>query len=65
MGEVPKELELYFGGLNKKIFYACQNLGLNEGNIYFIDFLSSDIGVQIFFESSSIHTKAGNMYFDG
>ena len=23
MGEVPKELEFYFGGSNKKIFYAC------------------------------------------
>ena len=26
MGEVTKELEFYFGSLNKFFFYACQNL---------------------------------------
>ena len=49
--EVPKEFEFYFGVLNKKIFYACQNLDLNEDNTSFIDFLSSDIGSQIFREN--------------
>ena len=49
--EVPKEFEFYFGVLNKKFFYACQNLDLNEDNTSFIDFLSSDIGSQIFREN--------------
>ena len=35
VGEVPKELEFYFGGSNKKFFYASQNLGLNEDNTFF------------------------------
>ena len=34
--EVLKELELYFGGLDKNIFYAYQSLGLNEENTSFI-----------------------------
>ena len=66
MGEVPKELEFYFGRLNKNIFYACQNLGLNEDNTSFIDFLSFDIGSQIFRGNSlSMHIATGNVYFDG
>ena len=66
MGEVPKELEFYFGGLNKNFFYACQNLGLNEDNTPFSDFLSYDIGSQIFRENSlSILIETGNVYFDG
>ena len=66
VGEVPKELEFYFGGSNEKCFYACQNLGLNEDNTFLIDFLSSDIGSQIFRENSlSIHIETGNVYFGG
>ena len=66
MGEVPKELEFYFGGLNKNFFYACQNLGLNEDNTPFSDFLSYDIGSQIFRENSLlIHIETGKVYFDG
>ena len=66
VGEVLKELEFYFGSLNKKFFYACQNLGLHEDNTSFINFLSSDIGSQIFREYSlSIHIETGNVYFDG
>ena len=42
-GEVPKKLEFYFGGLNKKIFHACQKLGVNEENTFFIDFESLEI----------------------
>ena len=65
-GEVPKELEFYFGGLNKNFFCACQNVGLNEKNKFFINFLSSKIGSQIFRENSmSIHIETGNVYFDG
>ena len=66
VGEVPKELEFYFGCLNKNFFYTCQNLGLNEDNTSFIDFLSFDIGSQIFRGNSlSMHIETGNVYFDG
>ena len=66
VGEVPWELEFYFSGLSKTFFYACQNLGLNEDNTSFIDFLSFDIGSQIFRGNSlSIHIETGNVYFDG
>ena len=66
VGEVPKELEFYFGGLNKIFFYVCQNLVLNEENTSFIYLLSSDIGSQIFRENSLlIHIETGNVYFDG
>ena len=61
MGEVTKELEFYFGSLKNFFFYACQNLGLNEDNTSFIDFLSPDIGSQIFRENSLlIHIETGN-----
>ena len=61
-----KELEFYSSSLNKNFSYACQNLHLNEENTSFIDFLSSDIGLQIFRENSLlIQTETGNVYFDG
>ena len=43
----------------------CFQLGLNKDNEYFIDFLSSDIGSQIFKENMpSIYTETRNIFCD-
>ena len=43
----------------------CSQLGLNKGNKNFIDFLSSDLGLQIFRENLlSIHIEIGNIFYD-
>ena len=50
-GEIPKEIEFYSGRENYNFFLMCSWLGLNKGNENSIDFLSSDIGSQIFREN--------------
>ena len=55
-GDIPKEIEFYFGGPNQNFFLMCSSLNLNKENSDFIDFLSSDTGSQIFKENMlSIH----------
>ena len=40
-------------------------MNLNKENANFIDFLSTDIGLQIFRENMfSVHLEAGNNFFD-
>ena len=64
-GEIPKEIEFYFGGKNCNFFLMCSQLGLNKDNENFIDFLSSDIGLQIFRENMfSIYIETGNIFYD-
>ena len=42
----------------------CSSLNLNRENLDFIDFLSSDIGSQIFRENMlSIHIETGNIFY--
>ena len=41
-GEVPEQIEIYFGGQSENVFIKCVTLGLNNGNKNFIDFPSSD-----------------------
>ena len=56
--EIPKEIEIYFGRKNYNFFLLCLWLGLNKDNVNFIDFLSSDIGLQIYRENMlSIHIE--------
>ena len=43
-GDIPREIEFYFGGENHNFFLMCSQLGLNKDNENFIDFLSSEIG---------------------
>ena len=63
--KIPREIEFYFGGENYNFFLMCSQLGLNEDNENFIDFLSSDIGSQIFREIMlSIHIEMGNSFYD-
>ena len=65
VGEIPKEIELYFGGENYSFFLMCLQLGLNKDNENFIEFLSSYIGSQIFRENMlSIRIKTGNIFDD-
>ena len=62
-GKIPKEIEFYFGGKNYNFFLMCSRLGLNKDNDNFIDFLSLDIGSQIFRENMlSIHIETGNIF---
>ena len=43
----------------------CSNLNLNRKNLDFLDFLSSDIGSQIFREKMlSIHIETCNIFYD-
>ena len=64
-GEVPEELEFYFGGENQNFLLKCMSLNLNHNNINFIDFLSSDYCSQIMRESKiSIHMETENIYCD-
>ena len=64
-GKIPREIEFYFGGEIDNFFLMCSQLGLNKDNENFIDFLSSDIGSQIFMENMlSIHIKTGNIFYD-
>ena len=61
----PLELELYFGGPNRNFFLICSGSNLNRDNSDLIDFLSSDIGSQIFRENIlSIHIKTRNVFYD-
>ena len=64
-GDIPKEIEFYFGGPNQNFFLMCSSLNLNKENSDFIDFLSSDTGSQIFKENMlSIHIQTGNIFYD-
>ena len=64
-GEIPREIEFYFGGENDNFFLMCSQLGLNKDNENFIDFLSSDISSQIFRENMlSIHIEVGNIFYN-
>ena len=63
--EIPKEIEFYFGGLNENIFLMCSSLNLSRENSDFIDFLSSDIGLQVLRENMlSSHIESGNIFYD-
>ena len=65
MRQILKESEFYFGGENDKFFLMYLQLGLNKDNENFIDFLSSNIGSQIFRENMlSIHIETGNIFCD-
>ena len=64
-GKIPREIEFYFGGENNNFSLMCSQLGLNKDNENFIDFLSSDIGLQIFGENMlSIHIETENIFYD-
>ena len=64
-GEIPREIEFYFGGENCSFFLMCSQLGLNKDNENFTDFLSSDIGSQIFRENMLwIHIETGNIFYN-
>ena len=59
------EFECYFGEKNYNFFLMSSRLGLNKDNENFIDFLSSEIGLQIFRENMlSIHIKTRNIFYD-
>ena len=54
---------LWMGKL--QLFLMCSRLGLNKDNAGFTDFLSSDIGSQIFRENLlSIHIETRNIFYD-
>ena len=62
--EISKAVEFYFGRENYKFLLVCSRLGLNKDNEIFIDFLSSDIGSQIFRENMlSIHIETRNIFY--
>ena len=62
--EISKAIEFYFGRENYKFLLVCSRLGLNKDNEIFIDFLSSDIGSQIFRENMlSIHIETRNIFY--
>ena len=64
-GQVPKKVELYFGGKNYSVFLMSSNLNLNKSNKNFVDFLSSDIGCQILRENIRfIHIETGNILYE-
>ena len=64
-GEIPREIKFYFGGENYSFFVMCSQLGLNKDNENFIDFLSLDIGSQIFRENMLwINIETGNIFYD-
>ena len=64
-GEIPKEIEFYFDGKNQNLCLMCSQLGLYKDNEHFLDFLSLDIGSQIFRENMlSIHIATGNIFYD-
>ena len=64
-GEIPREIEFYFGAENYNFFLMCLQLGLNKDNENFMDFLSSDIGSQIFRKNMlSIHIETRNISYD-
>ena len=63
-GKILGEIEFYFGGENDNFFLMCSQLGLNKDE-NFIDFLPSDIGLQILRENMlSIHIKTGNIFYN-
>ena len=63
-GEIPNEIEFYFGVPNQNFFIMCSSLNLNRKNSDFIDFLSVGIGSHIFRENMlSIHIETGNIFY--
>ena len=65
MGEIPREIEFYFGRENHKFFLMCSQPGLYKDNESFIDFLPSDTGSQIFRENMlPIHIETRNIFYD-
>ena len=63
--EIPKEIELNFGGPNQNFIIMCSSLNLKRENSDFIEFFSSDIGSQIFRENMfSIHIETGNIFYN-
>ena len=64
-GEIPKEIEFCFEGPNQNFSLMCSNLNLSRENSDFIDFLSSDIGLQVLRENMlSSHIESGNIFYD-
>ena len=65
VGEIAREIEFHFGGMDYNFFLMCLLLSLNKDDEKFFDFLSSDIGSQTFRENMLlIHIEAGNIFYD-
>ena len=64
-GQVPEQLELYFGGDNENLFRQFLSLSPTPASANFIDFISSDFGAGILRQKKlSIHIETGNLYYD-
>ena len=46
-GKISRGIEFYFGGQNHNFFFMCSKLNLSNDNENIINFLSSDVGLQI------------------
>ena len=63
-GKYPEKLNFTLEGQIKTLF-MCSNLNFNRKNLDFLDFLSTDIGSQIFREKMlSIHIETCNIFYD-
>ena len=64
-GQVPEQLEIYFGGENESFFRQLLSLSPTPANVNFFYFLSSDFGTEIMRQNKlSIHIETGNLYYD-
>ena len=64
-GQVPDQLEFYFGGQNESFFSRLLSLAPTPSNANFLDFLASDFGAEIMRQNLlSIHTASGNLYYN-
>ena len=63
-GEVPDQLEFYFGGENDNFFTNLISLTPTPSNANFLDFLWSDYFAEIMRQNQlSIHIESGNLYY--
>ena len=64
-GQVPDQLEFYFGSDNENFFRQLLSLSPTPANTNFLDFISSDFGMEIMRQNRlSIHIETGNLYYN-
>ena len=63
-GDVPPQVELFYGGENKNFVQAVEFLSPSADNREFVTFLLSDLGQNVMNNNSlSIHIESGDIFY--
>ena len=64
-GQIPPQLDFFFGGETENFVNACNFLSLNTDNNEFISFLCSDIGQNIITNNSLLrHVESRDIFYN-